>query len=225
MFKVRQIYYKDLQRIFNMNRTQDFEPLLNPTSDKYLESGVIRRMYESGDYVNNDYYGVVSHKFYKKIHKSSEYVLNTISEDADNPDVYSFFSKNPKINLITQGQQWHELYLDIYKIISERLEWDIDLSDESHKMEGIFSNHWIANIHTFKEYCQEYLIPVMDLMEDNKLLRDLCSQDVKYINDDKLSPEECLKVFKKPYYTYHCFILERLFPLFCYLTNKTVKHI
>ena len=92
-------------------------------------------------------------------------------------------------------------------------------------MQPIYSNHWIASKETFKEFCLDFLIPVTDLMNESKLLRDLCNQDANYISREKINPETCLKVFNRPYYTYHCFILERLFPIFCFLRDKTVKHI
>ena len=208
-----------------MAQTKDFVPYLNVLSDKYLESGVIARMYQTNDYYSFEYYGVVSHKFYQKIKKSSDYVKRTIENDTDKPDVYSFFAKNPKVNLVLQGNNWHPLFSDIYNIIANRLGWSIDFNDKSLKMEGIYSNHWIASVDTYEEYCYEFLLPVIDLMENNKVLRDLCNQDANYISRTKLSPERCLKVFNRPYYTYHCFILERLFPIFCYLRDKTVKHI
>lgn len=208
-----------------MVQTRDFVPYLNVLSDEYLESGVIARMYKNNDFYSFKYYGVVSHKFYQKIKKSSDYVKRTILEDSEKPDVYSFFKKNPKVNLVLQGNNWHPLFSDIYKIIADRLDWDIDLDDKDLKMEGIYSNHWIASVEAYKEYCSDFLLPVMELMENNKVLRDLCNQDANYISRTKLSPERCLNVFGRPYYTYHCFILERLFPIFCYLRNKTVKHI
>ena len=225
MLKVRQIYFEDTQKIFNMQKTSDFIPYLNTESDEFLESGVIRKMFLDGDYEDSSYYGVVSHKFYQKLSKSSSEVFKLIRSDENNADVYSFFSKLPKKNLITEGDKWYDLFSDIYKLLANKLKWNIDVLDEKHLMEPIYSNHWIAKKEVFKEYCSEFLTPVIDLMNHNKLLRDLCNQDANYISRTKISPEKCLKVFNRPYYTYHCFILERLFPIFCYLRDKTVKHI
>jgi len=225
MLRVRQIYYQSLQKIVNMERTRDFVPYFNPLSDETLESGVIRRLFESEDYRHHEYFGVVSHKFYKKLKKDSNYVKRTIENDEDKADVYSFFSKLDKVNLVLQGDNWHPLFSDIYRLLADKLDWGIDFSDKSLKMEPIYSNHWIASTDTFEEFCLDFLIPVMDTINESKVLRDLCNQDANYISREKLSPELCEKVFDRPYYTYHPFILERLFPIFCYLRNKTVKHI
>lgn len=225
MLRVRQIYYKEIQKVINMERTRNFVPYYNPISDETLESGVIRRLFEEGDYKDSEYYGVLSHKFYKKLKKDSNYIENTILNDEDKADVYSFFGNLNKTNLITQGNNWHPLFVDIYKVIANRLDWGIDLEDNKALMQPIYSNHWIASKETFKEFCLDFLIPVTNLMNESKLLRDLCNQDANYISREKINPETCLKVFNRPYYTYHCFILERLFPIFCYLRGKTVKHI
>ena len=225
MLRVRQIYYKDTQKVINMGRTSDFVPYYNPISDENLESGVIRRLFELEDYKDSEYYGVVSHKFYNKLKKDSNYIKETILNDEEKADVYSFFGKLEKVNLVTQGVNWHPLFLDIYKLISDRLDWGVDLEDKSLLFEPIYSNHWIASKETFKEFALDFLIPVTDLMNSSKVLRDLCNQDANYISREKISPELCLEVFGRPYYTYHCFILERLFPIFCYLRDKKVKHI
>ena len=103
MLRVRQIYYKEIQKVINMERTRDFVPYYNPISDETLESGVIRRLFEEEDYKESEYYGVLSHKFYKKLKKDSNYIENTILNDEDKADVYSFFGNLNKTNLITQG--------------------------------------------------------------------------------------------------------------------------
>ena len=173
MLRVRQIYYKEIQKVINMERTRNFVPYYNPISDETLESGVIRRLFEEGDYKSSEYYGVLSHKFYKKLKKDSNYIENTILNDEDKADVYSFFGNLNKTNLITQGNNWHPLFVDIYKVIANRLDWDIDLEDKKALMQPIYSNHWIASKETFKEFCLDFLIPVTDLMRESKLLRDL----------------------------------------------------
>lgn len=225
MLRVRQIYYKPIQLHFNMRDTNDFIPLFNPTSDHLLESGVIARMYQSNDFKDCDYYGVVSHKFYKKIHKTSSYVKQQIEEHPTKPDVFSFFEKNPKLNLVNQGNTWHELFSDIYVRLAKVLKWDIDITNPKHKMEGIYSNHWIAKKEVYEEYCRDYLIPVINALESDKKLKKMIWSDANYISHDRLNAEQCEKIFNRPYYTYHCFILERLFPIFCYMEEKTVVHI
>ena len=225
MLRVRQIYYKPIQLHFNMRDTKDFIPLFNDKSDHLLESGVIKRMYDEKDYLDCDYYGVVSHKFYKKIHKTSSYVKQTIEEYSTRPDVFSFFAKNPKLNLVNQGNNWHDLFSDIYVRLSKVLDWGIDITNPRHKMEGIYSNHWIAKSKIFEEYVRDWLIPVIDVCEKDRKLKKMIWSDAKYISHDKLKPDQCEAIFSKPYYTYHCFILERLFPIFCYIKEKTVEHI
>lgn len=220
MIRIRQIYYKNNQKLFNLKDTPDFIPLFNPSSDHFLESGVIARMCQENDHKGSDYYGVVSHKFFKKLKKPSHHVITSI----DNEDVYSFFGRLPKVNLVKQGDSWHPLFSEIYNRIAELMKWDIDFSSNI-VMEPIYSNHWVAKSEIYERYCRYYLIPVMNFMESDDKLREFCFEDANYINREKLSPELCLKVFSRPYYTYHCFILERLFSIFCYLENITVKHI
>jgi len=223
--RVRQIYFKDNQLWFTMNQTKDFVPFHNPKANYFLESGVIRRLFEKGDWIDSSYYGVVSHKFFSKIKKSSDFVLRKIEEDGYKSDVYSFFNSNPKVNVVKQAEQWHDGFIDIYKIINSRMDWGLNFDDSNLLLEPIFSNHWIAKREVFEDYCEHFLIPVMNLMDENKLLRELCFKDSNYISNQKASPEQCGKIFGKPYYTFHPFILERLFPIFCHIQDINVKHI
>lgn len=223
--RVRQIYFDDKQRLFGMAQTKDFEPYYNEQADHFLESGVIADLYTLGDWVRNDYYGVVSHKFYSKIKKSSDFVLRKMEEDGYNSEVYSFFDSNPKVNVVHQAETWHKGFIEIYEKIGKAMEWNIDFRDKSILMEPIFSNHWIASRKVFKKYCKDYLLPVMFLVESDTELRKLCFEDSNYISKSKASPEKCLSIFGKPYYTFHPFIFERLFPVFCYIEDIEVKHV
>ena len=223
--RVRQIYFDKKQAVINMAQTGGFVPYYNEKANHLLESGVIRRMYEKSDWLDSSYYGVVSHKFYKKIHKSSDFVLRKMEQDGYNAEVYSFFNSNPKVNVVNQAEMWHKGFVDIYNVINSRMGWGLDFSDSNMLMDPIFSNHWIAKREVFDDYCKNFLIPVTDLMDKSKLLKELCFADSGYISREKASPERCMSVFGRPYYTFHPFILERLFPVFCYIRQTKVTHI
>lgn len=223
--RVRQIYYNDNHVWFGMAQTRDFEPYYNPNATKCLESDVIRKLYEDKDYINSDYYGVVSHKFYGKIKKSSDFVLRKIKQDGYKADVYSFFNYNPKVNVVHQAEIWHKGFIDIYKILNVKMDWGLDFEDPNLLMQPIFSNHWIAKKDVFEDYCKNYLTPVIIALDDSKVLKNLVNEDSNYISKQKATPEQCQAIFGKPYYTFHPFILERLFPIFCHIRDINVKHI
>jgi hypothetical protein len=208
-----------------MRETKDFEPLFNESCDHLLESGIIQRLHKERDHEDSSYYGVVSHKFYKKVGRTSGSIIEQVYNYPTAPDVFSFFPKNPKLNLINQGNGWHPHFKEIYKRIAQLMHWDLQIDHPRHKMEGIYSNHWIAKEEVFDKFVREYLNPVVKFMEKDRKLKKLCFLDANYISRDKIDPETCKLVFGKPYYTYHCFILERLFPVFCYLEKLDVKHL
>ena len=159
MLQVRQIYFDKTQLSFNMAQTTDFVPYLNTESNYLLESGVIAKLYESGDYLGHEYYGVVSHRFFSKIKKSSYYVKHTIENDTEKPDVKKIAEKAREIEenkkkleaLAVKVDEFEELDNALARIIENEIE---DLEGRTLSEEQTLILEQIKSEHEQKNYSQ-----------------------------------------------------------------------
>ena len=81
---------------------------------------------------------------------------------------------------------------------------------------AFYSNFWIAK----KEYFQDYLDFINEsikVMGSNKELARLLSYNANYL--ERLDPMRLKEIMNAPYYTYHCFVAERL-PCFYFWNAK-----
>lgn len=218
--RIRQIFYEKSQQYWLDPR---FEPYYNHKSNYLLENQAIIDLWKNDDHLFSEYYGVFSHKFKRKLNMSGDLIEVLMQKDDYAHDVYTFFKKNRKCNLILQANNWHEHFIEIYERIVKVMQWD-DIVDRNIHFEPIFSNHWIAKSAIFDDYVSNFLRDVILVMNRDKVLKEMCFRDAKYLSKNKVNSDVCLKVFGVPYYTYHAFILERLFPIYCYFNNIKVKH-
>lgn len=212
--KIFQIYFDKSQRL-----DKGFIPVFNEHGDKYLETSVIKKLWESGEHIGCDFFGVVSYKFEKKTRlRSGDIDFHLNRHDAD---IYTFFGHTKAyqewqpLNLWKRDKIWHPNLYDIGVKIFDKLGYDI----RELLMPVIYYNYWITSPVILDEYMNEVLLPAMELMENDKEIKDLCMQDAKYphaIKDNK----RLYEVFGRPFYTYHPFVCERLFPTFVALKNK-----
>jgi hypothetical protein len=209
--RIRQVYYDWFQQ---GSLLKGSEPYYYPLADPFLENRVLRDCVRCGDHLGSDYYGVLSWRFSQKTGKKGVDVQSAIERDADRPDVYSFFGNAPDANVWLRAVLvCHPLRLaEIAQKIFNRLGRTEDIFEL--KTPVIYSNYWIARPFVLERYVSEMLVPAMSLMEEDDEIRTLCFEDARYrpVHHRALSPRKCKKIFGRPYYTYHPFICERLFP-------------
>ena len=229
--RIRQIYYKPVH-LGELDR--DFIPYKNTLVTPYFENYIIRELYCQQDHKQSDYYGVFSWKFNRKHLKQGASLFRSMDKDNHSHDVYSFFGNkqfkgSSKAN--TFYDTHHPYLLEIGSKIVKKL-FNEDIS--KIQADRIYYNHWLAKSSVFENYCKEMLLPVMDLMENDKEVKELCDKDSGYNNRDQkqhiqinkpMDADACMKVFGYPYYDHRAFVLERLPSIYFALKGYTVKHI
>ena len=220
--KIRQIYYTEEQRAGLLEHAI---PYHNPQANHFLENQVILDCFLQSDHIGCDYYGVLSPRFFDKTKRRYAYeaIRDFITGDAGRADVYSFYKSERAENVWAEAVTlWHPKRMtEIGQMIFGRLGWSVDIL--KLRTSTIFSNHWIAKSSIFARYAGQVLAPAMKLMETDAEIRHACFEDSKYgelFKDPRYcrsmgysgaTREQCLKLFGRPYYTYHPFLCERFF--------------
>jgi hypothetical protein len=216
--RVKQIYY---QGIHAGMIDQDFEPYRNMNGNKWLENQVFVDLRKAEEHKKADYFGIFSVKFRNKLGKTGAIVKRMIEQ---NPgfEVYSFFDGVQ--NMWRHADKWHPDFSKVGDMILSKIGYK---GATKRDIQMVYSNHWIATPEVYERYVDEMLIPAMEIMESDSEINELVNRDSGYrigFKGEKIaSKETCLKVFGKPYYTYHPFICERLFATWADWNNIKIK--
>ncbi len=229
--RIRQIYYKDEQKD---RLLEGAIPYYNPKATKYLENTVLKALYLEKDHKGEDYYGVLSWKFSEKAHCNSMGYIKAMIED-DPAEIYAF-NKNVRLGIRTGAtksvwhhatRMWHPYFSEIGNMLMKKIGLDIDVDKLDTPI--VYYNYWIATPKLIDDFMTSLFIPCIEAMEDtgDQKLQNLLYLDAKYKNkaETQLSPEGCLEVFGRPYYTYHPFIAERLICTYLGIKNIQPKHL
>ncbi len=122
------------------------------------------------------------------------------------------------MNYIAFAQWAHPYFATLWTWLASKLEYDIFSSPAPHW--HVYSNMWIMEKHHFCAFI-EFSRKCMTLLDTApNEIQVLLYQNSTY--QGKLPTEECVRIFKCPYYTYHPFLAERLIILYCTMHGITV---
>jgi len=241
--KIYQIYYSPQQYGLIQQR---FVPYYNPRANRYLENQVMLDCYQNGCYKDCDYFGVTSWRFGDKTRKSLDDISKFITRDGGRKDAYGFFISEDRVqqhflrhNMWRHAtDKWHpSLFIEIGQKIFDALKLGVNILDL--RMPIIYSNYWIARPEIFQRYVSELLLPAIRVMEEDPAIRRLCYKNSSYHTLFKrpdirkatkrskpISLMQRMRLFGRPYFTYHPFICERLFSSWLAMNRKVrFKHI
>lgn len=131
-------------------------------------------------------------------------------------EVLSFTCNTKYHQMMAAADKWHKGFSEIMK----RLLAHIGQPMPSEIKNPIYQNHHCTQADIYKEYVNTWLIPIMEVMQEDKE----CWADSGYSDlakQDALKPEQLQAAIGVPYYPMHPFLLERLFSIFCH--NKRIK--
>lgn len=117
--------------------------------------------------------------------------------------------------MLAAADKWHPNFSEIMK----RLLGSIGQFMPSEIKNPIYQNHFAATSEIYKVYVNEWLIPIMGVMQDDAD----CWKNSGYsqlAKDDALKPEQLEALIGVPFYPMTPFLLERLFSIFC--QNKRI---
>lgn len=131
-------------------------------------------------------------------------------------EVLSFTCNTKYHQMMAAADKWHPGFTGIMK----RLLQSIGEIMPSEISRPIYQNHFAASAQVYKSYVNEWLAPIMEVMNEDKE----CWADSGYsqlAKQDSLRPDRLQELIGVPYYPMHPFLLERLFSIFCH--NKKIR--
>lgn len=229
--KLAQIYYNDETR----RKVKTALAFDGSKANEYLENFIIAREISglNPDVFDGEYIGILSARFEDKLHwrqsvNSIAGAIEAIESDGYSADVYSFFKSFTTRNVWTKAEQWQPGILEIAQILFKEFEFKsgVEIGDITQlETPIVYQNAFIARKGVYFDYVNSWLIPLIEIMHNNKQLKPLLMQDAKY-QGAKLNKAQCSEVFGVPHYTFHPFVCERFFSTYLAINSEiTLKHI
>ncbi len=215
--KVTQIYFKPEQLALC-----DYTPMLNEDCTVYFENSVIASEVSEGMHRDCEYFGVVSWNLRKKITSTLGPRTNIRAFDSRSfeekllktkPDIMGFSQYAPHdpvnhFNCIHAGLEKH--FKEVCKWLG--LAWAPEIWNHV-----FYSNHFVAKSEIYERYVNEFLNPAIKVMDGMPELMGNSGYP-------RPLPIELRVKFGVSHYTWHTFILERLFSYFVHLNKFNVKY-
>ena len=190
-------------------------PVEMPATTKYMENHFYITWLAENKHLWQDkrYVGVVSWKFNQKIH-----VPDLSNYDGDE-DFVGFYMK--QANLMNHTSMWIPHFPTLWPAIMQRMGYELN-DIMSPNIPYFVYNYWMCKPDWMVRYI-EYLDKIMQLMEtwpdiQERLYSEAIFEIPPHMNHDRL-----MKIFQRPYYTHHCFVLERVSPFFFWVEGAEMK--
>ncbi|MEM0910612.1 MAG: hypothetical protein AAGJ37_06530 [Pseudomonadota bacterium] len=120
-----------------------------------------------------------------------------------------------KHNVLDVARGFHgDEWISLFEIMAKNLGKSID-----NLHTGIYENAVICKTKIFKDYIDNYLKPTVELFENKTTLKLYNRLWSRCQYEGKQTPEQLLVKIGVPFYTYHPFLLERLWSLY-YANNE-----
>jgi len=154
----------------------------------------------------HDYIGIFSWKFPEKTMFFKK-KLDFLFKSYKNYDVYTvclgFIQLDKRYYQFTE--EYHPGFFELFKLICD----DLNLTVAEPKY-TIYSNFVIAKWEVYQEFLEKILKPAIELLETK--YKYLAWKDAQYCGPNKagLTPDKLKEATGLDYYTFHTFILERL---------------
>lgn len=159
----------------------------------------------------NEYIGIFSHRFPNKTGFYKKIVLHIL--DKEKADVVNFCK--PMKDYLGFTEKEHPGFIKIFEIVCKKL----DLKIRPNKITTIYSNFFAAKGNVYREYVN-ILKQAIDIMENDSEIKKLCWQDTNY---SSLTKDALFNYTQLPHYTFHTFILERLFSVWLDNNNFSIS--
>lgn len=220
------------------------EPFFNEYPSVLLESALMVDFFEKKLIKDCDWFGLVSWKYERKIsgknlrgilhHRENllnvnqqfEQILKSNEIIAPSPNNYQqeHFSRTvqlPHELLKLHGQVEAPLLLILKRMKEEGI---INHIPEKifEKNFYIYSNYWLARRKTYIDYVKNFLIPAIQVTQQDKEINRMCSESACYPN---FLPEKFIKQTGFNYYPIAPFVFERLINVYIHYKDIKTAHI
>lgn len=216
-----QIYFDEKQK----DSLYDFAtPFYNETITDYFENKII------GDLVPNSSADLISVCSWRLKQKRGD-LLRTRNEPLtkekilnSNFDVAILTPRHPNHKPLLMASEWHRVFNsegriiatpwdDAFSVFKEFLKSDLGLTVPDELTNAIYENHFIAKKEIYQDYVKKVLAPSIEYMGLNSIFK----ADAGYLT--KKRNQEEVKAYQmktgRTDWPISCFILERLFSIYC----------
>lgn len=213
-FLVYQVYYSEETK---RNCLPFFTPYENLSTSPYFENQVIVDTYKT---CQADYFGVVSHKlkfkmsFFPSTRDGKVFDRNYL----EGLDCDILFLQSHSGNMMSQLDDWHPGSLALLRDIFTKAGLNAKTGIIKHV---IYSNHFLAKYHIYKDYIENFLLPAMKVMESDKRLW----QNSGYTRLTGPPPGRLQEAWGLDYWPLHTFLCERFFSVYLQDKNYKIKHV
>jgi hypothetical protein len=184
-------------------------PILIPNT-KFMESIVFYILRDkSHEWKDKTHIGIIKYSFEEKC---PFYDFPYLCQQIKDMDVMTFVNGHednyniPNPTMINYAGICHTLFPVIWYLLLKQFQIPVDKMFDA-SIPSFYSNFWIAKTHCFEEY-MNFFQQTLSVMETNEELKFLLHQNANYLQ--RLPVERLYEIMNVPYYTYHCFICERL---------------
>ena len=159
---------------------------------------------------NSKYVGVFKYNFTEKYPFYD--FLDLCRKEGDHWDLWTFVNGHeenygiPNPSMLVYAGICHTLFPVIwYELFKDN---GVPLEKLfSHEIPPYYSNAWIVHRNAFQDYLN-FVRHIMNRMETVEPLRTLLHYNANYLQ--RMTESSLVHAMSVPYYTYHCFVLERL---------------
>lgn len=191
------------------NKFSWIKPVLIPNT-KYMESIIFHLLKDkSEEWQTKTHIGIIKYSFEEK---TPFYNFPYLCETYKHIDVFTFVNGHednyqlPSHSMITYAGVCHTLFPVIWHLLLKQFQIPIEQMF-SIDIPAFYSNFWIAKKEFFETYLLFYNEALL-FMETHEELKTLLHYNANYLQ--RLPSERLFEIMNVPYYTYHCFISERL---------------
>lgn len=217
--EVFQIWYnEESQRHLDPMAT----PLFNGNCTKFFEGEVIKDLLVDKKTEKLDFVGAASWRFTHKTFRSVGDLLWQMERtNAAFQVYYPRILPDEEICLPTHpiwliGELSHPGLWGVADKLLKKLGHNVYFDILTYAM---YCNFSVVRKELYVDYRNKMLLPAMDLLTNDPEISELASHPCSY--PFYASPERLKEVTGVPYYTFHSFVVERLFPTWCALNKIT----
>lgn len=187
----------------------DWATILRIPTTMYMENWMFSTWFPQNvhEWHNCDYVGTLSWKAFQKIKPPNMLLLKNRLFIQD-PDVFAFMPNLNRVypTLLSQADSHHPLFSKLWIEWLQQLGFD-EVSASDPTVRAFYCNYWIAKPSWLRKYC-EFCVKAQTVLETYQPMQENLWSDTTY--EKSISDERCIEIYKRPYYPYHCFLLERL---------------
>lgn len=213
--RLYQIYFKEDQK----GNLYDFAtPYFNEGLTVFFENEVISKIIPTE---TSEKVGICSWQLRQKVGSGvpmrQPFTKEVIEWDYD---VLSLGRQQKDHPMLSMMERWHtgsrETLAQIWSALGKHLP-----NEPKHP---IYSNHFMCRTDIYKEYVSDFLIPAMQIMENDEEIRKRCYEDSNYfklVRDPGGYGRRIKEKLNMDYIPLHTFLLERCFS--CWINDKRLN--